>query len=229
MPLTAAVFDAYGTLFDVNAAARNAAREPGFAALAEAWPHLAADWRDKQVQYSWLRALSGHYCDFWQITTDALDWALARHGLDEDTDLRDRLLALYRNLAAFDEAPAVLGALKAAGHKTAILSNGDHGMLAAAVCSAGLGDRLDAVLSAAEVGTFKPDRRVYDLVETHLAVPAQNVLFVSSNGWDAAGAAAYGFTTVWVNRTGLPRDRLPGQPHHEVADLTGIADIMGGP
>jgi 2-haloacid dehalogenase len=221
MPISACVFDAYGTLFDVSAAARIAAGEPGREALAAAWPRLAADWRAKQLQYTWLRSLMGVHADFWQVTQDGLDWAMEAAGL-ADQGLRDRLLALYLGLAAYPEVPGMLAALKASGRRVAILSNGSPAMLEAAVASAGIGDSLDAVLSVEEVGVFKPDARVYDLVGAHLGVARGEVLFVSSNGWDAAGAAHYGFRTVWVNRAGDPRDRLPATPHHEMTDLTGV-------
>jgi 2-haloacid dehalogenase len=139
-----------------------------------------------------------------------------------DADLRERLLALYRELQAYPEVPGMLTALKAAGQRVAILSNGSPAMLEAAVASAGIGTSVDAVLSVEEVGVFKPDARVYDLVGRHLGVARQDVLFVSSNGWDAAGAARYGFRTAWVNRAGEPIDRLPARPGHVMADLDGI-------
>jgi 2-haloacid dehalogenase len=221
MPIRACVFDAYGTLFDVSAAARIAAAEPGREALAAVWPKLAADWRGKQLQYTWLRSLMGVHADFWQVTQDGLDWAMEAAGL-ADAGLRERLLALYRELSAYPEVPGMLAALKAAGRRVAILSNGSPAMLEAAVASAGIGASVDAVLSVEEVGVFKPDARVYDLVGRHLGVERGEVLFVSSNGWDAAGAAHYGFRTVWVNRAGEPVDRLPAAPGHVTADLTGV-------
>ena len=150
MSLTTYIFDAYGTLFDVNAAAREAASEPAHQALQEVWPKLAFDWRRKQLEYTWLRAVADRHCDFWQVTEDGLDWALEAQGLD-DAATRDRLLALYRELSAYPEVPAMLQALKAAGKQTAILSNGSPDMLDAAVSSAGVGDVLDAVLSVESV------------------------------------------------------------------------------
>lgn len=221
MTIRACVFDAYGTLFDVAAAARRAATEPGNEALAEAWPRLAEFWRQKQLSYTWLRTIMGAHADFWQVTQDGLDWALAALGLD-DPRLRDRLLALYLELDAYPEVPAMLRALKDDGMKTAILSNGAPDMLASAVASAGIGLHLDAVLSVEEVGVFKPDARVYGLVEAHLGVPPSEVLFVSSNGWDAAGAAHFGFRSAWVNRAGEPPDRLPGRPERILRDLSDI-------
>jgi 2-haloacid dehalogenase len=221
------VFDAYGTLFDVSAAARAAAAEPGRAALAERWPRLAEAWRLKQLQYSWLRAVTGAHTDFWQVTEDGLDWALEATGLDGDAELRARLLALYRELEAYPEVPGMLARLKAGGLGTAILSNGAPGMLAAAVQSAGIGDRLDAVLSVEEVGIFKPARAVYDLVGARFGTAPDEVLFVSANGWDAAAAAGYGFDTVWVNRAGDPLDRLPWRPGTVLSDLTDIPRLAG--
>lgn len=218
------VFDAYGTLFDVNSAARNASAEPDHAELAAKWPEVSANWRRKQLEYTWLRAVAGRHCDFWQVTKDGLDWALEAAGVTSN-QTRDRLLALYRELDAYAEVPLMLERLKSAGAQTAILSNGSPDMLAAAVTSAGITSSLDAVLSVEDVGVFKPHDRVYDLVGTQFNCAKSDVLFVSSNGWDAAGAAGYGFTTAWVNRAGDPIDRLYATPHHVLKDLTTIPDL----
>jgi 2-haloacid dehalogenase len=219
------VFDAYGTLFDVAAAARVAADEPGRGKLAEVWPQLAEDWRRKQLEYSWLRAVTGDYVPFWQVTCDGLDWALERAGLD-DPELRERLLALYWELPAYREVPMMLAQLKARGMSTAILSNGSRDMLDGAVDSAGIGEYLDSVLSVETAGIFKPAKAVYDLVGAEFGGAPNEVLFVSSNGWDAAGAAGYGFNTVWVNRAGLPMDRLTARPQHVLNDLTKIPELV---
>lgn len=221
MPASICIFDAYGTLFDVTAAARTVAGEPGRGRLAEVWEELAADWRAKQLEYSWLRAVTGDYVPFWEVTKDGLDWAMEKAGLD-DPELRERLLALYWELAPFRDAPWCLAELKAAGRTSAILSNGSHDMLEAAVETSGLGDWLDAVMSVDAVRVFKPARAVYDLVGARFGAEPRDVLFVSANGWDVCSAAAYGFRAVWVNRAGLPVDRLPGQPDHVVADLSGV-------
>jgi 2-haloacid dehalogenase len=221
MPIKACVFDAYGTLFDVAAAARAAAAEPGGEALGKVWPKLAADWRAKQLGYSWLRGTAGQHCDFWNVTQDALDWAMEASGLD-DVALRERLLALYWELEAFPEVPEMLGALKAAGQATAVLSNGSPEMLEGAVDSAGIGDVLDACLSVESVGVFKPHPAVYGLVTERFGCAPSEVLFVSSNGWDAAFGAHFGFRAAWVNRAGEPMDRLPAKPEFVLADLTGI-------
>jgi len=228
MTITTCVFDAYGTLFDVAAAAREAASEPGREAFAEHWPAIAKTWRLKQLQYTWLRATAGVHQDFWTITSDGLDYALEEQGLD-DADLRERLLQLYWELSAYPEVPDMLHALKAGGLgpplNTAILSNGTPEMLEGAVRAAGIGDVLDACLSVQSIGIFKPDRRVYGLIGEYFGCAAREVLFVSSNCWDACAAAGYGYTAVWANRAGEPMDRLPWKPGHVVSDLTGIPDI----
>lgn len=227
MTITTCVFDAYGTLFDVAAAARRAASEPGQEAWADKWPKLAENWRLKQLQYSWLRAVTGAHTDFWEVTQNGLDWAMDSAGLNGDDALRARLLQLYWELDSYAEVPAVLKALKDAGLNTAILSNGSKDMLKGAVQSAGIGDVLDDSLSVDDVGIFKPARVVYDLVGARFNCAPNEVLFVSSNGWDAAAASGYGFTTAWVNRAGDPMDRLPWTPQHVLSDLTGIPALAG--
>ena len=224
MTITTCIFDAYGTLFDVSAAARAAAGEPGREALAAIWPKLADDWRRKQLEYSWLRAVMGRHTDFWSVTQDGLDWALEASGLS-DPDLRERLLALYWELEAYPEVPEMLASLRERGLASGILSNGSPDMLEGAVKSAGIGALLDATLSVESVGVFKPDARVYGLVAERFGCSRDEVLFVSSNGWDAAAAAGYGFRTAWVNRAGQPVDRLPATPHHVLSDLTSIPDL----
>lgn len=227
MPITTCVFDAYGTLFDVAAAARQAATEPGNEALSDTWQALARDWRLKQLQYTWLRAVADAHDDFWRVTQDGLDWAMEANGLS-DPRLRERLLALYWELSAYPEVPAMLATLKQAGETTAILSNGSPDMLNGAVSSAGVADQLDAVLSVEDVGVYKPHRKVYDMVGQRFGTAPGDVLFVSSNGWDVAGAAGYGFQTVWVNRAGEPVDRLPWTPQHVLSDLTTIPELAEG-
>jgi len=228
MPITTCIFDAYGTLFDVAAAARSAASEPGRETFARHWPAIAEKWRLKQLQYTWLRAVMGEHVGFWQVTQDGLDWALEAEGLSGDADLRERLLQLYWELEAYPEVPAMLAALKEAGKDTAILSNGAPDMLDGAVKSAGIGALLDDVLSVESVGIFKPARVVYDLVGQRFGCAPEEVLFVSSNGWDACAAAGYGFNTVWVNRASDPVDRLPAAPDRQLTDLSGIPALARG-
>ncbi|MCP5037849.1 MAG: haloacid dehalogenase type II [Rhodobacteraceae bacterium] len=225
MAITTCIFDAYGTLFDVNAAARQAAAEPGYEALAACWSKLSADWRAKQLQYTWLRALTGEYTAFWQVTQDGLDWALEANGLEGDSELRARLLQLYWELSAYQEVPVMLNALKTAGLNTAILSNGSPDMLEGAVSFAGIGDVLDDVLSVESVGIFKPAPQVYELVTERFGCTLDEVLFVSSNCWDGLAAAGFGFNTVWVNRTGEPLDRLGHKPREVLSDLTRIPEL----
>ncbi len=227
MPITTCIFDAYGTLFDVGAAARQAASEPEFAAIKDDWMVLAEHWRQKQLSYSWLRAVVGAHTDFWEVTRNGLDWALEKTGHDDDPALRERLLALYWELQAYPEVPQMLATLKQGGMNTAILSNGSPDMLEGAVSSAGIGEFLDTSLSVQSVGIFKPDARVYDLVGAHFGCAKNEVLFVSSNGWDAAAATGYGFTTAWVNRAVDPVDRLPWTPVHTLNDLTDIPKLAG--
>tara|TARA_B110000483_G_scaffold239310_1_gene317567 strand:- start:357 stop:1043 length:687 start_codon:yes stop_codon:yes gene_type:complete len=227
MPITTCIFDAYGTLFDVAAAARQAASEPQFFKIKDTWPQLAEQWRLKQLQYTWLRAITQAHTDFWEVTQDGLDWALEKCGVDGDAELRERLLSLYWELQAYPEVPEMLQTLKAAGLNTAILSNGSPNMLDGAVQSAGIKTLLDDNLSVQSVGIFKPDSRVYDLVGQRFGCAKDEVLFVSSNGWDAAGATGYGFTTAWVNRSGEPMDRMPWKPKHVLRDLIDIPKIVG--
>jgi 2-haloalkanoic acid dehalogenase type II len=225
-PLRAVVFDAYGTLFDVAAAARRAGTEPGGEKLADVWPRLAEDWRRKQLEYTWLRAASGDHADFGQVTEDGLDWALDAADLAGEADLRARLLDLYLDLDCFPEVAGVLNDLRGRGLRLAILSNGTEAMLARATQSAGIDALFDAVLSVDTVGVFKPAPRVYDLVEQRLGVSRDAALFVSANGWDAGCAAGYGFATYWVNRAGAPVDRLTARPDHEHSDLTALPRVI---
>lgn len=227
MPITTCVFDAYGTLFDVASAARRAASEPDFAHLEASWPVLAEHWRQKQLQYTWLRAVANAHGDFWDVTQQGLDWALEKTNLDGDAALRERLLALYWELQSYPEVPEMLARLKTGGMATAILSNGSPDMLRGAVSSAGIEALLDDTLSVESVGVFKPDSRVYDLVSKRFGCEKEQVLFVSSNGWDAGCASGYGFETAWVNRAGDPVDRLPWRPAHVLSDLSGIPELAG--
>ena len=218
--IEACVFDAYGTLFDVNSAARAAQNS-----LGEKWQPLAELWRSKQLQYTWLRGLSGHHADFWQVTGDALDFALSTLHLD-DPPLRARLMNLYLALDAYPEVPDTLKRLKAAGMRLAILSNGTPTMLAAAAASAGIGEVFDAILSVEEVKVYKPHPSVYGLACERLSVAAAGVCFVSSNGWDAYSAKAFGFHTLWCNRFGQAPERIPETPDAQITTLAEVPDIV---
>ncbi len=217
----ACVFDAYGMLFDVAAAAERCRAALGGSANA-----LAALWREKQLQYTWLRGLMGEYAEFWRVTGDALDYAMSALSL-EDAELRARLMDLYLTLDAYPEVEGVLRRLKRAGMKTAILSNGSPAMLEAAVRSSGLARSLDLVLSVEEVGVFKPHPDVYQLGVDRLGLPAEAIAFHSANAWDAAAAAHFGYRAVWINRLGQPPERMPGTPAAEIESLDGVADILG--
>ena len=225
MTLSTCIFDAYGTLFDVTAAARQVAekeQDPGLLAI---WPKLSADWRQKQLEYSWLRTIAGRHIDFWQITQDSLDWAMEASGL-HSAALRAKFLSVYKEIPAYPEVPEMLKSLKEKGKTVAILSNGSPAMLQSAVVSAGIGEFIDEVISVEDVHKFKPHIRVYDLVGDLMDVPQTEVLFASSNGWDAAAAAGYGFATVWVNRNHAPMDRLWGTPHRVLRDLSAIPELV---
>ena len=188
-------------------------------------PRLAALWRDKQLQYTWLRAVQGRHADFWQVTGDALDFALESLGL-ADPGLRERLMQLYLTLDAYPDVPEVLRQLRDAGLATAILSNGSPAMLAAAIAHAGLGDLLDHVLSVEEAGVYKPHSRVYQLAVDRLAVPPQEIAFISSNGWDAWAGSAFGMRAIWCNRQSQTRERLPGAPDREIHFLSELPPLV---
>ena len=219
--IRACVFDAYGTLFDYASAAAGC-RD----VLGERLGPLTALWRDKQLLYTWLRALQGRDADFWQVTGDALDFALETLGLD-DPQLRARLMDLYLGLDVFPEVPAMLQRLKAAGLKTAILSDGSRDMLDAVVNKAGIGGFLDAVLSVEAVGVYKPHPRAYRLAADRLAIPAGAISFQSSNAWDAYAASAFGMRVAWCNRYGQRPERLPGKPDREIASLAELPALVG--
>jgi 2-haloacid dehalogenase len=217
----ACVFDAYGTLFDFASAARSCGD-----VLGDAVERVSALWRDKQLQYTWLRAAQGRHADFWQVTGDALDFTLETLGI-ERPGLRERLMQLYLVLDPFPEVAGVLATLRLAGLKTAILSNGTPAMLDAVVGGAGLGAMFDAVLSVEEVGVFKPAPQVYRLAVDRLGCPASEIAFQSSNAWDAYAASAFGMQVVWCNRYGQRRERLPGAPDCEITTLADLPALVG--
>jgi 2-haloacid dehalogenase len=218
----ACVFDAYGTLFDfASAAARCEAVPEGKRAA------LTALWRDKQLQYAWLRTLQGRYADFWTVTGEALDFALESLGLDASS--REPLMELYLGLEPFPEVPAVLRTLKGSGFRIAILSNGSPPMLDALVKRAGLGDVFDAVLSADAVRVFKTHPKVYQYALDSLKLPAREIAFQSSNAWDAFAASDFGMRVVWCNRYGQGHERLPGAPDAEITTLADLPGLLATP
>ena len=216
--LPVCVFDAYGTLFDVHSAV--AAHRESIGPQAEA---VSALWRQKQIEYSWLRSLMGAHADFWQLTQDALDYALRVHGIT-NADLRSRLLSAYRTLRAYPDASGCLQGLRAQGRRLGILSNGSPEMLSRAVTSAGLDAFFEAVLSVESVGVYKVHPRVYAMVPEKFGVSAAEVCFVSSNAWDVAGAAHFGFQVAWINRLALPPENLPGRA---VTEIKSLAELPG--
>lgn len=225
MPLPAAllsgaravIFDAYGTLFDVHSAVVRHAQDIGGEAA-----RLSEIWRAKQLEYTWVLSLAARYEPFWLLTERALDYALARCPAI-DRAFRAPLLDAYRTLDAYQDAADALAALRRRGLTTGILSNGDTRMLADAVACSGLGEWLDIVLSVDSVEMFKTSPRAYELVPSALRVRPGEVIFVSSNRWDIAGAAAFGFKPIWVNRLSLP-DEYPG--HEPVAVVESLAELV---
>lgn len=206
------VFDAYGTLLDVDAAAREAAAEPGMEALKENWLPIAKGWRERQLRYSWLCSMMGKYDDFWELTIRALDTTLEEHALASNDKVRARLLSLYSELSAYQEVPEVLANLKAAGHRLAVLSNASPSMLVKALDAAGISEWFDELLSVEVLKCYKPTPAVYQLIPERFDCKPSDVTFFSSNNWDVSGAGAFGFKTIWVNRTGVAWDNLPGKP-----------------
>ena len=221
MTLKAVIFDAYGTLFDVYSVALQA--EQLFPGQGE---RLSQLWRDKQIEYTRLVSMSGRYRPFWELTRAALRHAGLRLGLELGDAAEERLMNEYRHLSAFPENLEVLQALHQRGVPTAILSNGDPEMLGVAVRSAGIEGLLRHVLSVHSVQRYKTDPAAYALGPQAFGVPARDILFVSSNGWDAIGATWFGYTTLWVNRAGLPPEQLGTAPTHTGSSLRDVLNFF---
>ena len=216
----ACIFDAYGTLFDVNAACRELSLDVG-----DKWQDLANLWRLRQVEYTWLRNSMNEYVDFWEITSNALDYAMEVLNI-KNIKLRDQLLELYLKLEAYPEVKKVLGKLKDKKFRTGILSNGSMQMLDSAVKNANIENLLDVVISVEECKIYKPSSEVYDLVEKKTNIQKDKVAFFSSNAWDMHAAANYGFKTIWVNRFDGTLERLPGKPSAIVKSLNNIDELI---
>ncbi|RMD89715.1 MAG: haloacid dehalogenase type II [Alphaproteobacteria bacterium] len=213
------LFDVFGTLFDHDSALAEAS-----AGLGEKADALASLWRQRQLEYSWLRTLMHRPADFRQVTEEGLDYALAALGLPGE--LKAPLMATYRRLAPYPEVADALAGLAATGRPLAILSNGSPAMLQAVVRAAGLEARFTARLSAAAAHVFKPHPLVYQLAVDHFGVPRERLCLVSANGWDAAGAAAFGMKAVWVNRKDAPLERLPTEPDAVISSLAELAPLL---
>jgi 2-haloacid dehalogenase len=218
--IKACVFDAYGTLFDVHSAVGKYRQRLGDVA-----DQVSLLWRTKQLEYTWLRSLMGHHADFWQVTRDALDFAFDMHHLN-DTDLRNDLIEAYLHLDCYPEVPEALSTLKAGGFRIAILSNGTPAMLEAAVKHSGIEELIEKNFSVEEVGVFKPAPRVYQIAVDGLNVTPDEIVFQSSNAWDALGAVAFGFRVAWINRFGQSAERLPGRPDVELKSLFELPDLL---
>ena len=219
------IFDAYGTLFDVTSATRMVANEEEYSNFSNHSVKVSNTWRIKQLEYSWLRNIMHEYIDFWQITKDALDFALEENQIKNE-NLRQRLLDVYWNLSAYPEAQDVLTTLKANNIQTGILSNGSKEMLNGAVVSANLKNYLDKIISIDGIEIYKPDPKVYQMVLDQFNCKIEEVLFISSNGWDIAGASKFGFTTLWINRNLIPKDRLTFMPNKITNNLSTIPNIL---
>lgn len=219
--IQAVAFDAYGTLFDVFSV--GALVETFFPGKGVA---VAITWRDRQIDYTRLRTMSDRYQDFWTLTGDALDFAAEFHGLELQPDQRLSLMNQYAELTAFDENATALGRLKQVGLPLAILSNGTPAMLDSALKSSGLGPFFDHVLSVESVRRFKTDAAAYQLGPDAFGCDAENILFVSSNCWDACCATWFGYTTIWLNRYNQPLERLGVTPHRIGSSLSDVADFV---
>lgn len=222
-PFKAAIFDAYGTLFDVHSVASLA--EQQFPGKGEA---ISLLWRQKQLEYSWLRAMSGKYKPFWEITRDALRFVALRMALPMTAELEARLMNQYSSLSPFPENLGALRAMKAAGLPLGILTNGNRDMIEVSVKSAGMSGLFNHLLSSQTVETFKTTSPIYDLGPKAFGCKAREILFVSSNCWDAIASHWYGYTSFWINRTGAPLEQLDAQPDYTGTLLTEVQAIALG-
>jgi len=219
--IKACVFDAYGTLFDFNSAVDICSKEVG-----EKSEELSTIWRQKQIQYTWLRSMMDEYVDFWQITGDALDYAMSAISVKNDK-LQNRLMQLYKKLELFPEVSNVLNNVKNGNISTAVLSNGTQEMLFNVIEHSNLSHLIDVVISADEVGVYKPHPKVYQLAVNSLGVNPEEICFMSSNAWDAHGAKSFGFKVIWINRYQLPHEQIPTKPDIIINSLEPISYLLG--
>jgi len=218
--IKACLFDAYGTLFDVHAAAAATAERIG-----ARWQAFSRHWRERQLQYSWIRSLTGRHVDFWQVTCDALDHALDAFELDAKVH-REPLLASYRCLDAYPDARSSVKQLLEANLPCGILSNGSREMLANAIKAAGIDDLIEPVISVEKIGKYKPSPEVYKMATEQLDLLPRQILFISSNGWDAYSAKAFGFNVAWCNRANQPPERLPDRPDWVINSLDELPSLI---
>ena len=217
--IKAIIFDAYGTLFDVNSAAEKCKEK-----LGDKWEGFANYWRTTQLEYTWLRSLMRRHKDFWQITEDSLDKSMNFYNIDNS--MRSELLNLYKVLSTFTEVRDALKKLKQSNYKLAILSNGTPDLLNELVVSNQLKDIFDDIFSVEEAGIFKPDSKVYDLPINKYNIEKNEVLFLSANTWDVSGAGNYGYNTVWVNRNNNIFDKLDFEPNQQISNLSELLDLI---
>ena len=217
--IKAIIFDAYGTLFDVNSAAEKCKDKIG-----DKWEGFANHWRTTQLEYTWLRSLMKRHKDFWQVTEDSLDKSMKAYEID--SSMRNELLDLYKILSPFKEVPEVLKSLKEKDFKLAILSNGTPTLLNELVKINNLENIFDDIFSIEEVGIYKPDSKVYDLPTNQYQIQKNEVVFLSANTWDVSGGGNYGYNSIWVNRNNNIFDNLDYEPKHQIKDLSKLLDIL---
>ena len=213
------IFDAYGTLFDVNSAAEKCKLKIG-----EKWKNFSSYWRTTQLEYTWLRSLMKRHKDFWQITEDSLDKSMNEYSID--VSMRDELLNLYKVLSTFPEVKEVLKKLKEKNYKLAILSNGTPSLLNELVKSNNLVNIFNDIFSIEDVGIYKPASKVYDIPIKKYKVQKKEVIFLSANTWDVSGGGNYGYNSIWVNRSNNTFDKLDYKPKHQVKSLNEILDLI---
>ena len=217
--IKAIIFDAYGTLFDVNSAAEKCKDKIGYK-----WEGFANYWRTTQLEYTWLRSLMKRHKDFWQVTEDSLDKSMKTYEID--SSMRNELLNLYKILSPFKEVPEVLKSLKDKNLKLAVLSNGTPSLLNELVKSNNLENIFDDIFSIEEVGVYKPDSKVYDIPIKKYNIKKNEVAFLSANTWDVSGGGNYGYNSIWVNRNNNTFDILDYVPKHQIKDLSKLLDII---
>ena len=217
--IKAIIFDAYGTLFDVNSAAEKCKYKIG-----DKWEGFANYWRTTQLEYTWLRSLMKRHKDFWQVTEDSLDKSMKTYEID--SSMRNELLNLYKILSPFKEVPEVLKSLQNKNFKLAVLSNGTPSLLNELVKSNNLENIFDDIFSIEEVGVYKPDSKVYDLPINQYQIQKKEVVFLSANTWDVSGGGNYGYNSIWVNRKNNTFDNLDYVPKHQIKDLSKLLDII---